>query len=150
MWRRMVHGKGRQRRVQWWYLSVVRKDDAGYAGWRIDWYGGTATIFEQNWRQPGVSSDFIESSNLDAKVSAHYFVFPTESEDKPLFAKKSRKDLFCHMEENLRRWRVGMGKLGVSAFSALLPAHQMHWMKYPVTIIDLRNSGWSGLWKKRQ
>lgn len=64
----------------------------------------------------GVSSDFIESSNLDAKVSAHYFCIP-EKEDKPLFAKAERS--VCHMEENLRRWRVGMGKLGVeSVFSS--------------------------------
>ena len=39
----------------------------------------------------GVSSDFIESSNLDAKVSAHYFCIP-EKEDKPLLLKQ--KDLF--------------------------------------------------------
>lgn len=34
--------------------------------------------------EAGVSPDFIESSNLDAKVSAHYFVF-----------RKKKISLFC-------------------------------------------------------
>lgn len=64
----------------------------------------------------GVSSDFIESSNLDAKVSAHYFCIP-EKEDKPLLLKQ--KDLFVIWRKICEGGESGWESLGWKVFSAL-------------------------------
>ena len=83
----------------------------------------------------GVSSDFIESSNLDAKVSAHYFCIP-EKEDKPLLLKQ--KDLFVIWRKICEGGESGWESLGWKVFSALSAGASDALDEIPATIIDLR------------
>lgn len=83
----------------------------------------------------GVSSDFIESSNLDAKVSAHYFYIP-EKEDKPLLLKQ--KDLFVIWRKICEGGESGWESLGWKVFSALSAGASDALDEIPATIIDLR------------
>lgn len=50
-------------------------------------------------------------------------------EDKPLLLKQ--KDLFVIWRKICEGGESGWESLGWKVFSALLPARQMHWMKYP-------------------
>ena len=83
----------------------------------------------------GVSSAFIESSNLDAKVSAHYFCIP-EKEDKPLLLKQ--KDLFVIWRKICKGGESGWESLGWKVFSALSAGASDALDEIPATIIDLR------------